>query len=162
MVIAPEIEAEVYHVLTRPYWNSWWTTGKVAWPLPPFKRSDFSFLAKNIEGERAVGLMGARQTGKTTMVMQLIEKKLAEGTDPRRILYAELDDEALQLACGAKHLLLNVLEVYQNRVLGENLWGATKPVYVFLDEVQAIPNWADTLKGMQPNPAVKCLVTGSA
>ncbi|MEK6923745.1 MAG: ATP-binding protein [Candidatus Micrarchaeota archaeon] len=161
MVISQELEAEIFKVLSRPYWNAWWSTGKVGFAVQPFERSDLKYITKRLE-DTLVMVVGARQTGKTTMVSQIIKGKLAEGVEPKRLLYAELDEESLQLACKPECLLMDVIETYQKRVLKEDLWSVQSPTYLFLDEVQSVPNWASVLKSLKPTANVKVLATGSA
>lgn len=62
-------------------------------------------------GDREVhAVAGARQAGKTTMLMQLAARLVAErGVDPRRIMYISLDEPPF--LSGARYLL-DALEWY--------------------------------------------------
>jgi hypothetical protein len=85
---------------------------------------------------RALLLSGARQVGKTTLLLQTIEALLAKGVPPNNILYATFDHPLLKLV-GLDGLL--------------NLWRETEPEkegveYLFLDEIQYTKDWQIWLK----------------
>ena len=79
---------------------------------------------------RAVLLSGPRQVGKTTLLLQAIQKLVASGITPSNILYATFDHPVLKLAG-----LDAVLEAW--RELEPKAEG---PEYLFLDEAQFIKN----------------------
>lgn len=81
-------------------------------------------------------LSGARQVGKTTLLLQAIESLIARGIKPSRILYATFDHPLLKLT-GAEKLL--------------ELWHEFEPAgeemeFLFLDEIQNDKNWQTWLK----------------
>ena len=75
-------------------------------------------------------LSGPRQVGKTTLLLQAIQKLVASGTAPSNILYATFDHPVLKLAG-----LDTVLEAWR-----EIEPKAEGPEYLFLDEAQFIKN----------------------
>ena len=80
--------------------NPWWR-GERQGGLPTWHRAAFSEVkqwVKNPPAPRAVLLSGARQIGKTTLLLQTIESLLAEGVPPGQILYATFDHPLLKLA----------------------------------------------------------------
>lgn len=98
-------------------------------------------------------LSGARQIGKTTLLLQAIESLLAEGVPPGQILYATFDHPLLKLA-GLDGLLELWREIEPARA---------GPEYVFLDEIQYTKDWQTWLKhqvDFQKNRRIA--VTGSA
>ena len=61
--------------------------------LPTWRRAAFAEVrqwVKSPPAPRAMLLSGARQTGKTTLLLQAIESLLAEGVPPGQILYGPL------------------------------------------------------------------------
>ncbi len=118
--------------------NPWWR-GERQSGLPTWKRAAFSEVrnwVRNPPAPRAVLLSGARQIGKTTLLLQTIESLLAEGVPPGQILYATFDHPLLKLA-GLDGLL--------------DLWREVEPAqagpeYIFLDEIQYTKDWQTWLK----------------
>jgi len=102
---------------------------------------------------RALLLTGARQVGKTTLLLQTIQALLAKGMSPGRILYATFDHPLLKLI-GLDGLL--------------NLWRELEPEhagveYLFLDEIQYTKDWQTWLKlQVDFHKNRRIAVTGSA
>ena len=90
--------------------NPWWRREHQS-GLPTWQRAAFAEVKQWVQNPpalRAVLLSGARQIGKTTLLLQTIESLLAEGVPPGQILYATFDqgaeaghDRALWRAAGA-------------------------------------------------------------
>ena len=89
--------ADLLAVLSR--FNPWWSGA--AFPVvPAWKRAAFSPMqawATAPAGGRALLLSGARQVGKTTLMLQLIRSLLERGVPPSNILYATFDHPLLKL-----------------------------------------------------------------
>jgi predicted AAA+ superfamily ATPase len=90
----------------------------------------------NPPANRALLLSGARQVGKTTLLLQTIEALIESGVPPGKILYATFDHPLVKLA-GLDALL--------------NLWKEIEPKsdgveYLFLDEIQYTKDWQTWLK----------------
>ncbi len=149
---------EIAQILSRRF-NPWWNGVKLA--VPEFKRRDFAYLKKELENTKVITLIGPRQVGKTTLIKQLISELLNSGKNPKRILYLELDD--VQLRDLSPKPLLDVLKAYELHILSEALDLAKEPTYLFLDEVQRVENWAETVKTFHDNnPNLHFVCTGSA
>ena len=93
-------------------YNPWWRTG-VARPefSRTYKRFAYYEAGKHLEHHtirRSVILTGTRRVGKTTIQYQLIEMLLAQGIDPKRILYISLDHPLLKMC-----QLNEILDCYQ-------------------------------------------------
>ena len=118
--------------------NPWWR-GERQSGLPSWKRAAFGEVKQwvwNPPAPRAVLLSGARQIGKTTLLLQTIDSLLEEGVPPGQILYATFDHPLLKLA-GLDGLM--------------DLWREVEPTqpgleYVFLDEIQYTKDWQTWLK----------------
>ncbi len=135
--------------------NPWWR-GERQNELPTWRRAAFAEVehwVKSPPAPRALLLSGARQIGKTTLLLQAIESLLAAGVPPGQILYATFDHPLLKLA-GLDGLLELWREIEPAR---------EGPEYVFLDEIQYTKDWQTWLKhqvDFQKNRRIA--VTGSA
>ncbi len=136
-------------------YNPWWK-GEPISDLPPWKRAAFQELYNWVAeppAPRAVLLSGARQVGKTTLVLQVINKLLENGIHPSSILYATFDHPVLKLAG-----IDTVLEVWREREVQQP--GAE---YLFLDEAQFIKEWGTWVKlQVDFNKRRRIIFTGSA
>ncbi len=129
-------KSELFGVLRQ--YNPWWD-GKRIPDLPTWRRAAFreaSLWLNEPPTHRAVLLSGARQVGKTTLLLQAIDSLIAKGVKPARILYATFDHPLLKLT-GAEKLL--------------ELWREFEPAgdgmeFLFLDEIQNDKNWQTWLK----------------
>ena len=106
----------------------------------------FRYLYGNIRWtNRLIGIMGARGTGKTTMILQHIKK-----TFPNRdeALYVSLDNIWF-----TSHSLLDLAEQFYD-------YGGT---HLFLDEVHRYAGWATEIKNIYDSfPRLHIIFTGSS
>lgn len=146
-------KTELLAVLSQ--YNPWWRDSR-AGDLPTWRRAAFAQVLEwmtNPPVHRALLLSGARQVGKTTLLLQTVEALLAKGVPRENILYATFDHPLVKLA-GLDGLL--------------NLWREIEPArdgieYLFLDEIQYTKDWQTWLKlqvDFQKNRRIA--VTGSA
>ena len=80
--------------------NPWWKNQPIP-DLPSWKRAAFGDLYNWVSKPpvaRAIMLSGARQIGKTTLLIQVIEQLLQNKVEPANILYATFDHPILKLA----------------------------------------------------------------
>jgi predicted AAA+ superfamily ATPase len=150
-MIAPS--QEIFSVLRQ--YNPWWESGAIR-DLPGWRRAAFSELLlwlKDPPAPRAILLSGARQVGKTTLILQAIEELLARGVRPERILYATFDHPLLKLI--GLEGVLNVWREIQPR--------SEETEYILLDEIQYTQNWQTWLKHQVDfEKRARIAVTGSA
>jgi predicted AAA+ superfamily ATPase len=119
-------------------YNPWWRDGRVG-DLPKWRRAAFAQVMAwmtNPPTHRVLLLSGARQVGKTTLLLQAVEALIESGVPPTKILYATFDHPLVKLA-GLDGLL--------------NLWREIEPArdgieYLFLDEIQYTKDWQTWLK----------------
>lgn len=129
---------------------------------PKPRRSAFLVIDKYIrdfnDGKidpRWVAVPGLRGVGKTTLLAQLFTQLRC---DDNHKIYISLDDASRNLGVTIKELL----EVYEE-MLGMPLEKLTKPVYLFLDEVQYDPTWGIILKTLYDRTQkVFIICTGSS
>ncbi len=118
--------------------NPWWRSEGIS-DLPAWRRAAFRELQSWMTqppAPRAVLLSGARQIGKTTLMLQAVESLLQEGVPPANILYATFDHPILKLAG-----IDAVLEAWREREPR-----AAGLEYLFLDEAQFIHEWGTWVK----------------
>lgn len=136
-------------------YNPWWRGTGVP-DLPEWRRASFHEVLRWMEAppaHRALLLSGARQVGKTTLLLQTIQALLAKGVPPSKILYATFDHPLLKLI-GLDGLL--------------DLWREIEPdsdgtEYLFLDEIQYTKDWQTWLKlQVDFHKRRRIAVTGSA
>lgn len=129
-------QAEIIAVLS-PF-NPWWRGEAVA-DLPGWRRAAYRDLLgwmNHPPAPRAVLLSGARQIGKTTLMLQVADALLASGVPAANVLYVTFDHPLLKLA-GIDAVL--------------DAWRAREPKaegleYLFLDEAQFIRDWGTWVK----------------
>ena len=105
--------------------------------------------------DRAVVLSGPRRSGKTYLMYMGIKELLARKEDKNSILYVNFEDSRLVGAASEDlNTLLEVFfEIYPDR--NEKTW-------VFLDEIQVIPDWERFVRTLVDMENVNVFVTGSS
>jgi predicted AAA+ superfamily ATPase len=144
--------------------NPWWSS-QPGLPTPLFHRWPFKRLKhlahKGITPTTV--LRGPRRVGKTVLLRQLIQSLLKEGVPGHCILYVPFDD--LPTLAGVREPILAISRWFENNILGETFNSAIqkgKQAYLFFDEVQNLDSWAEQVKNLVDNHAVKVLLTGSS
>ncbi len=128
--------------------NPWWSGEKLE--LPGFERDLIKNLLKYMGYKQIIAVLGLRRVGKTVLMKQMIHK-LSEPEN--NICYISFDDIDFQKYEIAEELINYFLEFSDKN----------KRRYLFLDEVQKLPNWADLLKtyyDIEEN--LKIFISGSA
>jgi len=118
--------------------NPWWRGEGVA-DLPAFRRAAFRELHDWLTtppAPRAVMLSGARQVGKTTLLLQAADALLRVGVPAANILYATFDHPIVKLAG-----IDAVIDAWRSREPR-----APGPEYLLLDEAQFIRDWGTWIK----------------
>lgn len=138
------------------------------WRVGPFRlpegivERDIHYKAiKFLKEKEILSLLGLRQTGKSTLVFQLIHDLLyKEKIPPERIFYFTFDDLSLRQELSASfEALLRIVE----RFLGEELQGQGSLLYIFIDEVQKLPGFIEYIKSLYDiRLPVKWVLTGSS
>lgn len=110
-----------------------------------------------------VVLRGPRQVGKTTLLVQIVEDLLARGVKPQRIFRVQFDE--LPELRKLESPILELCRWFSEAVLGRSFHAAAgegAPAFIFLDEVQNLPDWAPQLKQLVDINPVRVFVTGSS
>lgn len=132
--------------------NRWWTEGRVPEHLSKrIKRDLFPSVWNMMDRRQIISIVGLRRVGKSTLMFQLIDRLIDEGTDPRNILYFTFDFKGIELK--------EVLKTFQ-----EDLPGQKKGrKYIFLDEVQKLNGWAESIKVFYDlDEGLKFIISGSS
>lgn len=144
--------AQILNVLHG--FNPWWS-GR-PYSVPTFRRLAYGACRAyldNAELRRAILLSGPRRVGKTTLLQQLAERFIAEGSGAKSILYLSLDHPLLKLLS-----LRDILALYHAHIHPEG-----KPALLLLDEVQYAAGWETEVKLLVDHqPAYRIVATGSA
>lgn len=147
-------KSELFSVLQQ--FNPWWAGAPVS-DLPNWQRFAARLIwqwVTDADNKRALLLTGARQVGKTTLLRQTVRQLLASGFAPGQVLYATLDHPLLKLAG-----LERTLQAWNE--LHPPVEGRVR--YVFLDEIQYMPDWQTWLKHQVDfNRSLRIAATGSA
>jgi predicted AAA+ superfamily ATPase len=134
--------------------NEWWETGEVSKEKAKAYRRKVLREVKEIffNYKQILILTGLRRVGKTTIIYQLIEDLLKEGTDPRHILYFSFDKAIKEP--------LEIFETYEK--ITKINWKKEK-IYVFFDEIQKLAEWTSKIKLLYDSlPNIKFCLSGSA
>lgn len=127
---------ELIKVLSQ--FNPWWR-GEAAPELFPWRRAAFKELytwVENPPAPRAILLSGARQVGKTTLLIQVIAELIKNEHPAANILYVTFDHPIIKMAG-----IEAVIEAWRERepkVAGRE--------YLFLDEAQCMRDWGTWIK----------------
>lgn len=97
-------------------------------------------------------ITGFRRTGKTYLVYQTIEKLLKTLTR-EEVVYLNFEDE--RIIQPSTEILTDLLPEIQA------LYGK-KPKYLFLDELQLIPNWSKWVRRILDTETIQLFITGSS
>lgn len=140
--------------------NQWWSTNTIPSDFSRMRHrlylDKFYPLVKDMSVRRSVILMGPRRVGKTIMLFHTIERLIADGVNPQKIIYLSIDtpiynnislEELFSLARDA-------LKKEEEEVSG---------YYVIFDEIQYLKDWELHLKSLVDTyRQVKFVVSGSA
>lgn len=145
--------------MTNPWWNNEEINKQF---LLGRKRNEFNEILEKIENKRILSIIGPRRVGKSTLIYQTINYLLKEKkVDNKRILLFSGDDPSLFFDENDK--LSNVLDVYFNEILEENISKLNSKVYIFIDEIHFIKNWQNYLKTyFDRKYNIKFIITGSS
>ena len=127
---------EIVAVLAQ--FNPWWRGEAIA-DLPAWRRAAFRELhgwMAEPPTPRAVLLSGARQIGKTTLMLQVVDLLLTGGVAAANVLYATFDHPILKLA--GIEAVIEAWRQREPRAAGQE--------FLFLDEAQFIRDWGTWVK----------------
>ena len=130
--------------------------------LEGFKRREFKQLYKSLQRTSFTTLLvGGRRVGKSVLIYQLINELFQDGVNPQKIIFIQGDNPVLQEYNNQGLLIDAILRAYDKLSLLNT--DKTFPIYVFIDEAQAIKNWAGQIKSLTDlSSKWKFFLTGSS
>lgn len=153
-------EIEILRILNK--YNPWWNNKQIPESKrSEFKRGDFHIIKKELEEDREIiSIVGPRRVGKTILIHQLIEHLITLGVEPKKILYLSVDEkELIRGEAGLK----DILETYSKNIIKKPLDALEQTKYIFLDEIQDMPDWSDIIKNWYDiGYRLKFIISGSS
>lgn len=135
--------------------NPWWKSSEVPGELTGRHRHLLPKLISYLDYRQIILLYGIRRAGKTTLMHQIIDHILTQKKIPHfNILYFSFDLQELSLE--------QIVEYYEVEIL-KNEIRSGKPIYLFIDEIQKLDDWANRIKILYDrHPNLKLVLSGSA
>ncbi|UCH94444.1 MAG: ATP-binding protein [Candidatus Aminicenantes bacterium] len=120
-------------------------------PLPSFYRRH---LSVPLETGKMITIMGARRSGKTYYLFQLMKDLLDQSCDKKNLLYINFEDERLDFKREELDLILqSYRELYPEVDL--------EKVHFFFDELQDIDGWDKFVRRIHETTSKNIYITGS-
>lgn len=120
-----------------------WKRGQAALTEKIIPRKIIPQIESWLDEPEIVVIKGARQTGKTTILYYLIDQLIGRGVKPENVFYFLLDNLTLQQRFSEHpYILKQAIETF----LGQNLEEYNQRVYIFLDEIQKLPQFSNQVK----------------
>jgi len=134
------------------YWN-FWSQDR---PTGIYRKHYAQELYHQRKLKEASVVAGVRRAGKSTILLQVLEKLIDEGVPRKNILYVNFEEPTF-IPYLTVEFLLRIHDLYLERLNPE---GRT---YVVLDEVQLVPGWERFVRGLYDREKdVKFYITGSS
>lgn len=147
--------------------NPWWNVD-VPLNVPKFKRSIFETVYSRLTNYKSghkpfLGLRGPRQVGKSTVMEQLIQTLIYDKrlVSPQQVLRVSFDVPGMQL----ENPITTITHWFEESVVKDtfnSMWTKKKPVFLFFDEIQEVPQWSKQLKAIIDFKMCKAFITGSS
>ena len=112
-------------------WNIWWEQPTAIDKYTGTPRTNLTPLRTQLTLPHIKDIIGVRRCGKTTLLYQLIAHLIKNHIPPHHILYLNFDDPELS---NLPETIKTALHLHPNIT------------HIFLDEIQNIPNWEQTLR----------------
>lgn len=104
---------------------------------------------------QVVTVEGVRRSGKTTLLLQYINRLIGRGVESKDTLYINFEDPRFLGELSLK-LLQDIYEAYLE------LKESKKTPYLFLDEVQYVPAWEKFVRALHERKEANIFVSGSS
>ncbi len=112
-------------------------------------------LRRHLDTPEVIALVGPRRAGKTTVLFQLMDALEAAGTPREALLHVNLEEPGFGVQLGLD-LLERIYDTWRAEVFPEGRG------WLFLDEVQRVPEWERWVRARGETEDVKIFVTGSS
>jgi len=131
-------------------WNFWKTDRETGIDRDSYL-NEMERLAKT---GQILAVTGVRRSGKSTLMKQFIKRQIARGRDRKSFLYVNFEEPKF-MGLLSLDFLLQVYEAYMEIVKPKE-----KP-FIFLDEVQNVPNWERFARSLHEKKEASVFVSGS-
>lgn len=133
------------------HWNRW---GKN--PLESgHRRTITDRVMEMVELPEAIVLTGLRRSGKTTILYQVMDELEQKGIPQKAMFYLNFEDPGFSGHL-SPHLLDEVYRIYREEVY------PTGKAFLFLDEIQVVPEWERWVTARNETENIKIFVSGSS
>lgn len=134
--------------------NPWWSSDRVPQRVLEEKKRDLFYEVKDLLSNRQiVSIVGLRRTGKTSLMYQIIDHLLKDGTSSERIIYFTFDKKVRSIH--------EIFDTYKREIVMED--EISEQTYIFLDEIQKLDDWEDQIKLLYDKKLpLKLLISGSS
>ncbi len=133
-------------------YNQYWSTGVIDSGI---ERDLLPSILNQLESREVVVLKGIRRSGKSTLMAQIIGHLLDKGADPTHILRVNLEEPLFSPEYSVD-LLEQIYRTYRERLNPQG------KCWLFLDEIQNIPDWESWVRGRSETENLKVFITGSS
>jgi hypothetical protein len=133
-------------------YNRFWATGTIDAGIP---RDLLARCSRQLDQKEVVLLKGVRRSGKSTLMAQMIASLFKRGKKPSQVLRINLE-EPLFVAEYSIDLLERIYRLYREKIQPSGR------CYLFLDEIQNIPEWERWVRGRSETEDLKIVITGSS
>jgi hypothetical protein len=134
--------------------NQWWFDKPFSTGID--RLHYFPEVRQYIQAKEILLLIGARRTGKSTLVYQIIRSLLNTGTTKDAVLYINLDEPLFVSRAKDPGFLRELIDGHCAR--HERIEKFT----ICIDEIQNFPHWVATIKTLtDTRPDIKLILTGS-
>ena len=130
--------------------NPWWEDKNYRFNLKP--RSSYETLIQS-QNKNIDIFIGARRVGKTSIMQNIINRLLSSRVNKRQIIYFSADARISQ-SLAPEDIVTYVKTTFSLK--------QTDKIYLFLDEVQDMPDWQRSVKYLYDNSNIKIYITGSS
>ena len=139
--------------------NPWWESRKHQ--VPEKKRSEYGHLWQTMRDKQVTAIIGPRRVGKSVLMQQLIKQLIDENVNSKNIFSAQLDEPLFEMETNL--LIARLLDIYSKYILKRDLADVSEKIYVFLDEIQHVEKWSETLKSYYDKGyPIKFVISGSS
>ena len=139
--------------------NPWWEGKKPT--VPEKKRSEYNMLWTALADKQITAIIGPRRVGKSVLMKQLIQELIEGKTNPKNIFFVQLDEPLFETE--KTPLIHRLMNIYTNHILKKDEDSLPEKIYVFLDEIQHVEKWSETLKSYYDKGYnIKFIVSGSS
>ncbi len=116
-------------------WNPWWESKELIKGLIGKHRPNYDYLVNSVGIKEITIITGVRRSGKSTFMYQMISNLLKIETDPKQILFVNLEDKRL-----TNEPLDSIYQCYRENI------NIDKKAYIFFDEIHRKEGWESWIR----------------